>query len=566
MLNVEEVILNIFLLGLALSALPILLAGAILMFESSSEAMIKAKNIIKNVIIGYIIILTAYILFSALSEVEVEPFILFKPLVPSIPRFLSKFSKFRSGEKSELEIDTLRSLELKLHGKVPVNCIEVKRTWLDKPFCAGAIYEGDGGYIYCVFEPWLDDELRSLVEYVKSRIFEVLPKVSSNGLKGNEKDFFNAFNLVMSGLGLDLESKARVWYYVERDCLKAGPITPLLLDPLIEDITCSGYDKPVYVYHSEFGYIPTNIKLSEEELDDFVLSTAQKAGVELSFTNPTADTTLYDGSRVYITFKKDVTDHGSSFTIRKVKKQPMSPAQLIALKTFSVDEFALIWEGLESKFNILFVGETASGKTTAMNASAMLIDPNAKIVSIEDTREIILPHKNWTPCIAGKKSVFELVKESLRQRPEYIIVGEVRGEEAYALFQAMSLGHSTLSTFHGFSARGVIERLRGPPFNVPENMIQFLDLIVVLRKIRFKSRMVRRCIGIWHLINSKKLNCVFKWNYRFDYHEKVDLDSVLKLISRKSSLSVSEVKIRISDKAEKLREEASYYVERDYFY
>jgi len=544
-------------LALVFASVPILVSGLLLMINGNPENIRRAKNLLKNVFIGYIVILLAFIFSFVLSDVEVEPLVLFEGVLPSLLKQIRKIRPSSFELSKDFELEDLKNQKIELSGLVPKNFKEIKRGWLYYPFCANIIFKNSREeIIYCIFEPQLDKELENLLSYTRNRIFDLLPKINT---KNDYERIFKAFRLVIKEFNLNLKSISKIWYYIERDSLKAGPITPFLQDEYVEDISCSGYKKPIYIYHSEFGYVPTNVILSEDVIDNFILSVAQKTGIELNFANPSASTTLYNGSRIYMTFRKDVTDHGSTFTVRKTKKEPITPAQLIAWNSFSAEEIAFLWTCLDCKFNILFTGETASGKTTALNAIALLINQNAKIISIEDTREIILPHKNWTPCVSGKKSIFELLKDSLRQRPEYIIVGEVRGEEAYAMFQAMSLGHATLSTFHGNDAKGVIERLKGPPFNVPNNLLEFLDLIVLVGKIK-KLKTTRKCLGIWYLHGPNKLECLFRWNYKLNFHEKLSTNYVIRTLAKKAHTSVLDIKSRIKDRTEYLRKSASKYV------
>ena len=443
-----------------------------------------------------------------------------------------------------------------LEGKLPEGFEEVEKYWLEKPFSAAliAVHESKG-YYYCVLEPSLSDEEQVLLNQLRKEILKIVPKYVSDD---DRTTLFNAFRHVVRERLIPIETASKFWYYIERDALKAGKITPLLHDPYIEDISCSGYGKPVYVYHSKYESMPTSIVMQEEELDDFVLSVAQRKGIELSIANPIVDTTLYDGSRIQITFRSEVTDHGSTFTVRKIRKEPITPVSLISWNTFSAEEMALIWLSLESNSSILFAGGTAGGKTTAMNAAALFIPPNAKIISIEDTREIILPHKNWIPSVAGKADMFSLLKTALRHRPDYIIVGEVRGKEALTLFQAMTTGHTCYSTMHAGSIREMVLRLEAEPINVPHHMLSALDIVCLQLLTYHKDERVRRnqsiveIIGVDPSTGALRTNRVYERNPVTDKFEKVGDSYVLKKIARERGWGVLELERELKNRQQVL--------------
>jgi len=466
-----------------------------------------------------------------------------------------KFTIFRRKKKLEFTFDDIRSVNVRLSAKVPDGYEEVERYWLIPPFAAAQILSDGENYFYALLEPELTEDDVQTLKDLKERVIERLPLHMSDD---ERKSFFDAFKEVVEHMGLgDVETVAKFWYHLENDCFYAGRITPLLKDPAIEDISASGYDKPVYVHHAVYESMPTNVVFSSEELDSFVLSVAQKKGIELSIANPIADTVLYDGSRINLTFRDEVTDHGSTFSVRKVRKTPITPVDLVRWNTFSPEEVALLWLCLESNSSMLFVGGTAAGKTTAMNAVALFIPINSKIVSIEDTREIQLPHKNWIPGVSTNRiDMFELLKASLRQRPEYIIVGEVRGKEAEIMFQAMSLGHTCISTVHGSSAESVVDRLMSPPYSIPEAMVASLDLIVVLGKYHTENRAIRRCSGIWIVINSGngvELAQVYKWDARNDSHRPREVTRVLHMLAERMGHSVEYVREELKKRARLVR-------------
>ena len=238
-----------------------------------------------------------------------------------------------------------------------------------------------------------------------------------------------------------------------------------------------------------------------------------------------------DGSRIQMTLGQEVTAHGSTFTIRKFKDEPITPTDLIEWHTFAPLSIAYIWLCVEHGKSGIFAGGTASGKTTSLNAIALFIPPMAKIVSLEDTREIKLPHPNWIPSITrdsfdsagrGEINMYELLRAAMRQRPEYIIVGEVRGKECQTLFQAMSTGHTTYSTTHADSVSSVVHRIENPPMDVPRNMLSALDFICIQVQARVGGKRIRRNKQIIEILdidprtNELITNEVFKWRSATD--------------------------------------------------
>ncbi len=281
---------------------------------------------------------------------------------------------------------------------------------------------------------------------------------------------------------LNKDEERRLMYYLYRDFIGYREIDAAMRDEFIEDITCVGYGIPVFIYHQKHFNLVSDIVFQEQALDSMVLRMAQESGKHISISEPIVDAALKDGSRAQLTYKKTATDKGSTFTVRRFKSGHITPIDLIKKGTYSLEAMAFLWKCVQSGKNVLFVGGTATGKTTNLNACSFFIPPEVKIVSIEDTREIKLYQKNWIPSVATRDiDVFQLLKASLRQRPEYIIVGEVRGKEAQTLFQAMSSGHIVMSTFHAGSVGDLVNRLTSSPIEVPSAMLESLDIVVILK-------------------------------------------------------------------------------------
>ena len=311
---------------------------------------------------------------------------------------------------------------------------------------------------------------------------------------------------------LEEESKKKIFYHIFREFLGYGKIDIPMSDEGIEDISCDGHHVPIFIYHKKYSAITTNIKFDNElELDSFVVRLSQICGKQISIFSPIVDGKLPDGSRLQTTLAKTVTK-GSTFTIRKFKENPLTPIDLIDFKSLSIEMAAYFWMAIERGASILFCGGTASGKTTALNALSLFIPPQNKIVSIEDTREVNLPHKNW---IAGTTregfsasdqktgkdiDMFDLIRAALRQRPKVVIVGEVRGREAYSLFQAMATGHTSYSTVHASDIHTLIQRLENPPISLPRALLTSLDVIVFQNALDMGKKTVRRMTSVTEIV------------------------------------------------------------------
>lgn len=296
-------------------------------------------------------------------------------------------------------------------------------------------------------------------------------------------------------------------YYMVRDKAGLGILEPVLKDPYIEDISCPGVGY-IYIVHKIFGPLETNLKFeTAEELDRFIIELSERIGKPVSHARPIVDATLPDGSRINIVFGTDVSLQGSNFTIRRVAKVPISVTQLVNWNTFDEHVAAYLWILLLEGSSGFVSGETASGKTTTLNAIVAFINPTAKIVTIEDTAELNIPHPNWvreltrdTGSPETSVTMFDLLKAALRQRPNYIIVGEIRGAEGLIAFQAMQTGHPVLATFHAASVERLVQRLTSPPINVPKSQLDNLNFVVIQSAVYREGVLVRRVLSVNEII------------------------------------------------------------------
>ncbi|WP_460372330.1 type II/IV secretion system ATPase subunit [Methanocalculus sp. MC3] len=385
-------------------------------------------------------------------------------------------------------------------------------------------------YTYQVIEPLLTEGEEALYNEIKNRLFETLD-ISTRGLSREEtrKLLREASRRIIEDFDLSLTpvEEEKIHYRMDCEFIGDGLIDPIMHDPFIEDISCDGLKSPIFVYHTRYESIKTSLcYTSSVDLDSFVTKLAQRAGKYISIAEPILDATMSDGSRIQMTLGTEVTAHGSTFTIRKFRDEPITPTDLIEWKTFSPLSIAFLWLAVESGKSCIFAGGTASGKTTSLNAISLFMPPLAKIITLEDTRELKLPHANWIPSVTrdsfdtggrGEIDLYELLRAALRQRPEYLLVGEVRGREALTLFQAMSTGHITYSTTHADSVSSVVHRLENPPMNVPRNMLSALDLVSIQVQARVGGQRIRRNKQIIEILdidprtNELITNEVFRW-------------------------------------------------------
>ena len=382
---------------------------------------------------------------------------------------------------------------------------------------------------YLLFEPVLSEFEYELLERLFDDLRDVLI-LDDHELDADRRVILSrkAHDLLTEyGLTLDRRSIFKIRYYLRRNFLGWSRIDALMKDPRIEDISCDGTRIPLFLYHRQHQNIKTNIHFDEQALNSLAITLAQRSGKHVSIGSPLVDATLPDGSRLQLTFGSEVTTRGTSFTIRKFRETPFTPVELMETKTFDVDQLVYFWMAIENNKSLLFVGGTASGKTTSLNAVALFIPPLAKVVSIEDTREITLYHENWVAAVTrerisegfgGTIGMFDLLKAAMRQRPEYILVGEVRGSEAQTLFQAMNTGHTTFSTMHAGGVDAAIHRLENEPLNVPRNMLQALDVVSVQALTHRGYDRARRCreiveiVGIDPVTGSLQVNTVYEYN------------------------------------------------------
>ncbi|WP_367279008.1 type II/IV secretion system ATPase subunit, partial [Methanospirillum sp.] len=382
---------------------------------------------------------------------------------------------------------------------------------------------------YLLFEPELSPFEYELLERLHEDLRDVLILTDDElGIERKKLLISKVEDLISYyGLHIDIKSRYKVEYYLIRNYLGWGRINALMIDPLIEDISCDGDNVPIFLFHRKEQNIKTNISFDTNSLISLAITLAQRSGKHISSASPIIDATMPEGSRLQLTFGTEVTSRGTSFTIRKFRETPFTPVDLMDLHTFNVEMLVYFWLSIENNMSLVFIGGTASGKTTSLNAVSLFIPPLAKVISIEDTREVTLFHDNWIASVTREivaegggtqVDMFMLLKAAMRQRPEYILVGEVRGHEAQTLFQAMNTGHTTFSTMHAGSVDAAIHRLENEPLNVPRNMLQALNIMSIQRQIQIGPDRVRRCdeiveiAGIDPATGNIMVNTVFEYD------------------------------------------------------
>ncbi|MDG6991413.1 MAG: type II/IV secretion system ATPase subunit [Nitrososphaerota archaeon] len=426
----------------------------------------------------------------------------------------------------------------------------------------GAISKAEGveGYRYVVIEPELTPTEKKQFAQLKELLIEEMD-VDLRSIETREKaEAFLTGKVAQLaqtyGLNITKPSMRKLQYYFSRDFIHLGKVDPLMLDPLIEDISCDGAKIPIYVWHRDYESIPTNVVFeADQELDTFVSKLAYVSGKHISLALPMVDASLNDGSRLHLTYGKEITQRGSTFTIRKFKTDPFTMVDLIKYNTLNAEVAAYLWYLIEKRLSMLVAGATASGKTTSMNCLSMFITPGQKVISVEDTPELSLPQENWIQEVTraegsvGEITLFDLVRNSLRQRPDVIIVGEIRGKEAFSLFQAISTGHGGFSTIHADSVEGVFNRLTTEPMNIPRSMVgTSLDCIVLQLKLRIGDRSVRRVVSVNEILgydnrtNEMVMNEVYRWDPVTDRLSMTGRSRLVDKINQRYGLKPDEIR------------------------
>ncbi|HEY4699784.1 MAG TPA: type II/IV secretion system ATPase subunit [Nitrososphaerales archaeon] len=364
------------------------------------------------------------------------------------------------------------------------------------------------------------------------------------------------------------EAWSKILYYIERDLIGFGPIHAMMLDPNIEDISANGVNLPFYIWHRKYESLPTNLFVTEKEtLDNLIVKLAHLSGKHISTAFPVLDAMLPGKHRIATTYKEEVSPKGSTFSIRKFKEEPFSVVDLIKLGTINETLAAYFWMLLENRTTVVVIGGTGAGKTSTLNALASLAKPSMKIVTVEEIPELNLPRDNWVQLVSresyglgsvktGEVTLFQLVKTSLRYRPDYLVIGEVRGEEAFVLFQAMATGHGGMCTLHAENLDYAIKRLRSSPMNVAETYIPLMNVAAIVERVQLPKKSLaglsfgRRMRNVFEIEDFDVYHPIAEWDPINDVlNTNLDGSIMLRHIGEKTGKSFAEIIVEVKRRA-----------------
>jgi len=398
---------------------------------------------------------------------------------------------------------------------------------------------------YYAIEPSLADDEREVYATIQDRLLkrsvtkpapteeseyddriEELLEESVRVIEDDEGRAGRIKQLVSGRIEMSESTYENVRYRLNRDIVGLGALEPVMRDPANEDIHVIG-PQGCYVDHGVYGMLETTVDFgTDQEFDTWLRNMGERIGDPVSDADPIVDSTLPDGSRINIIYSSDVSLKGPSLTIRQGEDVPLSVFQITNWGTLSPQLAAYLWLCLENEQTVFVVGETASGKTTTLNAILSFIPNDSKIYTAEDTAEVVPPHKTWQQLLTregrgeGSTSVdmFDLVAAALRSRPDYIIVGEVRGEEGRMAFQAAQTGHPVMLTFHASDIVSMIQRFTGDPIEVPETFMDNCDVALFQNRVKQGDKVLRRVTSVQEIEGySKEMDGVvtrqaFRWD------------------------------------------------------
>ncbi|MGA3111736.1 MAG: type II/IV secretion system ATPase subunit [Candidatus Bathyarchaeia archaeon] len=432
-----------------------------------------------------------------------------------------------------------------------------------------------GGKAYYIEEV----ELEENEKLVLVKLFDIISKEiePSKNVKNQIEQMSNEARRLALKYGLDKKITSESWnkilYYLHRNLVGYGDIDVIMKDAMIEDLSINGLGTPLYVWHRKYESIPTNLTFTDESsLNNLIIKLTHMSGKHISTAFPLLDAMLPGKDRLAATFKREVSPKGSSISIRRFREEPFSIIDLIELGTINEEIGAYFWLLIENRATLAIIGGTGAGKTSTLNAIASLVKPSMKIVTVEEIPELNIPHENWVQLVSresyglgemktGSVSLFELVKTSLRYRPDYIVVGEIRGEEAFVLFQALATGHGGLTTFHADSLDYTVKRLTSPPMNVAEAYIPLINVAVLVERVQLpisSSALVafgRRVKAVQEVVEFEKYKTISTWDPITDtFSVNLKNSKQLSIIAAKHGVPLEDVLSEIQARAGLLRQ------------
>lgn len=359
--------------------------------------------------------------------------------------------------------------------------------------------------------------------------------------------------------GIAPDTKKLLIAYILNMMLGLGDMEVPLVDEGLEEIAVNGAKEPLWVFHKKYGWCKSNITpVSEELIYDQAEQIGRRVGREINNLSPTMDAELPDGSRVNATLYP-VSQSGNTLTIRKFSKNPWTMTAILKNNTVSPEVAALIWLCVQNEISLLISGGTASGKTSFLNALSIFFKSDRRVISIEDTRELAFPSfLQWVPMLSrlpnpegkGEVSIYRLLVNSLRMRPDVLVVGEVRtSNDAQMLFEAIHTGHAVYGTLHADNAYDVVIRMTNPPINIPKITMNALGGIIV--NFRHRARQVRRILEFGEVLDGGDVNVLYKWNAVEDRIMEIsDMTRLAETLTLYTGMTAAEIKTDQTEKAE----------------
>lgn len=458
--------------------------------------------------------------------------------------------------------------EVAVFSKVPENAEIIESYMIHNPFARvviASLPDLGGEKSYFVEEVKLSPEEYEIFSKLMDIISVEIEPPSEEGVnpykyvEGEAERLAEKYGLIKRIKRLGDESWMRIIYYLQRDLIGFGPLHVIMSDRMIEDISVNGVNVPIYIWHRKYESMPTNVRIIDERtLDNLLIKLTHIAQKHISTAFPILDAMLPTKDRLAATFRYEVSPKGSTFCIRRFREEPFSIVDLIELGTLDEMLAAYFWLLIENRMTMMIIGGTGAGKTSTLNALASLVKPSMKIVTVEEIPELMFPHDNWVQLVSrvsyglgvskiGEISLFDLVKVSLRYRPDYIIVGEIRGEEAFVLFQAMATGHGGLTTLHAESLEHAIKRLTSPPMNIAESYIPLVNVAIVQERVQLPRPKMgltfgRRIREVYEVIDYGKYESIASWNPITDtFAHNFRRSEMLKKIAMKYGIGMESV-------------------------